>query len=100
MMKVSNNVRGLALLLLMLLPGMYACENGNGEQPVKSSKDVKTDQSNSAPQIAGLLESMSIYHFSDPVTAPEFTLTSVTGDKVSLSSYRGKVVMLSFWATW
>jgi thiol-disulfide isomerase/thioredoxin len=30
----------------------------------------------------------------------DFTLETMTGGKVSLSSYRGKVVLLSFWATW
>ena len=30
----------------------------------------------------------------------DFTLESLGGDKVSLSSFKGKVVLLSFWATW
>lgn len=30
----------------------------------------------------------------------DFTLEALNGDKVSLSSFRGKVVLLSFWATW
>ena len=32
--------------------------------------------------------------------APDFTLTDLHGESVSLSQYRGKVVMLNFWATW
>lgn len=32
--------------------------------------------------------------------APEFQLPSLDGRMVSLSSYRGKVVMVHFWATW
>jgi cytochrome c biogenesis protein CcmG/thiol:disulfide interchange protein DsbE len=32
--------------------------------------------------------------------APGFTLPSVTGGSKSLADYRGKVVMLNFWATW
>ncbi len=32
--------------------------------------------------------------------APSFTLKDVGGRDVSLSSYRGKVVLLNFWATW
>ena len=32
--------------------------------------------------------------------APDFSLPDLTGQKLSLSSYRGKVVLLDFWATW
>ena len=32
--------------------------------------------------------------------APEFSLTDLSGRKLELSSYRGKVVILDFWATW
>ena len=30
----------------------------------------------------------------------DFTLTNVKGKKVKLSDYKGKVVVISFWATW
>lgn len=32
--------------------------------------------------------------------APDFTLTTVDGEKVKLSDFRGKKVILNFWATW
>ncbi len=32
--------------------------------------------------------------------APDFNLESINGDMVRLDSYRGKVVLLDFWATW
>jgi cytochrome c biogenesis protein CcmG/thiol:disulfide interchange protein DsbE len=32
--------------------------------------------------------------------APNFTLADLSGRSVSLSDYRGKVVLLDFWATW
>jgi cytochrome c biogenesis protein CcmG/thiol:disulfide interchange protein DsbE len=32
--------------------------------------------------------------------APQFTLTDSNGAKVKLADYRGKVVLLNFWATW
>jgi thiol-disulfide isomerase/thioredoxin len=32
--------------------------------------------------------------------APAFTLTSFDGKKVSLSDYKGKAVLVNFWATW
>jgi peroxiredoxin len=32
--------------------------------------------------------------------APQFTLMSSKGDSVTLASFKGKVVVLDFWATW
>ncbi len=32
--------------------------------------------------------------------APDFTLTDMQGRQVTLSQFRGKVVLLNFWATW
>lgn len=33
-------------------------------------------------------------------TAPDFSLSLLNGDQVSLSDYRGKPVFVNFWATW
>jgi peroxiredoxin len=35
-----------------------------------------------------------------PPPAPEFRLKDVNGKSLSLHDYRGKVVLLNFWATW
>ena len=32
--------------------------------------------------------------------APDFTLSQLNGEQLTLSSYHGKVVLLDFWATW
>ena len=34
------------------------------------------------------------------VQAPDFELATLDGQKVKLSDYRGKAVLLNFWATW
>lgn len=60
---------------------------------------------------SGLLLFLSTHvaamHTADTITpdaqrkiAPDFTLTGANGQPVSLSSYKGKVVLLDFWATW
>lgn len=38
--------------------------------------------------------------FPQAVKAPQFTLKDVNGRTVQLSDYRGKVVLINFWATW
>lgn len=37
---------------------------------------------------------------SPPLVAPGFTLPDMDGEMHSLNDFRGKVVMLNFWATW
>jgi cytochrome c biogenesis protein CcmG/thiol:disulfide interchange protein DsbE len=36
----------------------------------------------------------------EAVPAPEFSLQDLQGNALSLSSYKGKVLVLNFWATW
>ncbi len=36
----------------------------------------------------------------DGMPAPAFALEDLSGNEVSLASYRGKAVMINFWATW
>ena len=33
-------------------------------------------------------------------TAPDFTLTDLAGNKISLKQFRGNIILLDFWATW
>lgn len=40
------------------------------------------------------------HHLSHPYQAPEFELLDLNGNPVHLSSFRGKAVVLNFWASW
>jgi len=65
-----------ALLIIMLA----ACEQSQ-QQPTAGSTNIQASD-----EISTL--------------APDFTLTDLQGRKVTLSQYRGKVVIVNFWATW
>lgn len=43
---------------------------------------------------------MGVQEYSKPLEAQDFTLKDIDNNKISLKDYRGKVVMLNFWATW
>ena len=45
-------------------------------------------------------EDMKHAEFSDQQAAPDFVLKDVMGKDVKLSDFRGKIVVLNFWATW
>jgi hypothetical protein len=85
---------------VFLITGITACQKNQTES--SSAKNV-LDVSDSSPEdtgIAELLKSLQMHYFKDPVKAPEFELPSIDGNKISLSQYRGNVVLISFWATW
>jgi len=42
----------------------------------------------------------SMKEFEDKKPAPEFTLKDMDGEMHSLSDYRGKTLIINFWATW
>lgn len=50
--------------------------------------------------VLALFISVSAYAKDLSGPAPDFTLTNLKGEKVSLSSLKGKVVMINFWASW
>lgn len=44
--------------------------------------------------------SLGLIVLDEAIEAPEFTLPSLDGGEASLSDFKGKVVLLNFWATW
>lgn len=65
-----------------------AYENFKAENPGQDLTDILTTAYNNALRVKPGNE------------APEFTLTDINGEEVSLSDFRDKVVYLDFWASW
>jgi len=53
-----------------------------------------------SPEAARALRDANIQVLGQRIDPRDFTLPLLTGGNATLSSYRGKVVILNFWATW
>ena len=46
------------------------------------------------------MSAANVLRIEEPRSAPDFALEDVQGKRVELKDFRGKVVLLDFWATW
>jgi cytochrome oxidase Cu insertion factor (SCO1/SenC/PrrC family) len=59
-----------------------------------------TGQARLSPEIKALLQKNNLRPAQYQTPAPDFTLYDLDGNKVSLSQFRGKTVLLGFFTTW
>lgn len=59
---------------------------------------LKLKQEEEARQLAIQQQSEAMQH--GGIAAPDFTLTDITGKQLSLSSLRGRYVVIDFWGSW
>ncbi len=79
----------LILVLMFIVAGCKKKETGQQQQAEVEAKEKPT-----SPSVVKAPPSP------DSKPAPSFTLQDLNGKTVSLSDFKGKVVILDFWATW
>lgn len=83
---LERNIHYIVIAAVALIVGaVYLNKSGNGNSA--SAQGVPAE--NAAMETPG-----------EGKVAPDFTLTSTDGKTIRLSDFRGKVVVLDFWATW
>lgn len=94
-MKKSTAVYASLLAMFIVVSlGLVACSQQGAAPAARTPKPLDANTRNSLMTAAGLsLEQTT-------VPAIELRLPNLAGSSVALSSLKGKVVLLNFWATW
>lgn len=102
-MKYAKKIIILIIAILTCV-GAYQVYNINNKK-LKDDRDIKIENNNGYNNKQNEQSKVSESESKEEKDkkypkAPEFTLTDLKNKKVSLSDYKGKYVMINFWATW
>lgn len=94
----NRNIIVIVILAIVLIGGMYFFDNKeNKDGQIKEEPSVVTETPGNA-------EAPTTSNYPNMAVAgkiaPDFTLKNLSGEDVTLSDYKGKIVIINFWATW
>ncbi|GAA0178705.1 redoxin domain-containing protein [Clostridium sediminicola] len=93
MNKKKSSLLPILIILLTLVTFTTSCSS-SGNNTIQNSK--KTN--NSTEEVKVQIDSSVELKVGEE--APNFTLENLSGKATSLKDYRGKIVLINFWATW
>lgn len=97
MKKLSISIAGAIIVITITIGGIY----GGMRNWSNASPDPETTHNEkSDTDMSAFMESMNILRITKPTVSPDFSLMSIAEEEISLKQQKGKVVLLSFWATW
>lgn len=99
---MNKKIIGILVVVIVLVVGGLMLYNPLDKEVVDLPKEnVKPeDKVDKAPVVVAPDEKPVAAEIATGKPAPDFTLKNLSGEDVSLSDYKGKIVLLNFWATW
>lgn len=95
-----------SIFILILLIGaiLGGCGTNNNkdkmEDKVLPQEDMMEDNKETTDETEESSEEVDKREEAETILAPDFTLKNLKGEDVSLSDFKGKYVLINFWATW
>lgn len=91
-------------LLMILVVAMVGagCSNSSPEKNIDKVEETLPEDKVVEEDTKSTSEAAPVEEFDIAIgkESPDFTLKNLDGEEVSLSDYRGKIVLINFWATW
>ncbi|WP_027954303.1 TlpA family protein disulfide reductase [Halobacillus kuroshimensis] len=88
-------IAGLFLAGLLIFGIFSVTQEKSAEQQTSDEPGISGSQDGTGMTAPNAPEGLQVGD-----TAPDFTLETLEGEKVSLSDFKGKKVFLNYWATW
>jgi peroxiredoxin len=84
--------------LVMALPNVVEGERDTSFVPYYNSLSASIRSTKKGVEMRGIIEGLKAMR--PGAMAPDFTQPDTSGKQITLSSFRGKYVLLDFWASW
>ncbi|GMR03333.1 MAG: hypothetical protein BMS9Abin21_167 [Thermodesulfovibrionia bacterium] len=85
------------IVCLLVIAGIFV---GLRDESESAGNVISSSKTPVNSDLSVLMNSMQIRQFRGQRELPDFDLMSLDGNRVQLSQYKGKVVLVAFWATW